>query len=282
MLCSDVLRVAGLRKKEDEVAPAVPRQDRVEEVVDHEVDQHPRADAVDDGGVLDPAPEVDDEAREDEAGELQRHPGDDQEDDRGEHHHVLEAEVPVEPEVRLPFLRVLLLLPRLFREAGGLPPFRGGPGPKIPLDLVPHAQADLLAQRLCLFRGQPRNLLVHRRLDLSCDGVPGCVLLVVLRHSRHSPIGHGQLSGGTKLAGGFHSATFATFARSLRFRSTQSLPHSIRRCVEPPAALLFRPPGRDHRSPRRRFVLPYMSRKMCAMRASMVPMVSHLKNVAVQ
>ena len=38
------------------------------------------------------------------------------------------------------------------------------------------------------------------------------------------------------LAGGFHSATLATFARSLRFRSTQSLPRSIRRCVEPPAA----------------------------------------------
>ena len=36
-------------------------------------------------------------------------------------------------------------------------------------------------------------------------------------------------------AGGFHSATFATFARSLRFRSTQSMPHSIRRFVEPPA-----------------------------------------------
>ena len=30
------------------------------------------------------------------------------------------------------------------------------------------------------------------------------------------------------LAGGFHSATFATFVRSLRFRSTQSLPRSIR------------------------------------------------------
>ena len=38
------------------------------------------------------------------------------------------------------------------------------------------------------------------------------------------------------LAGGFHSATLATFDRSLRFRSTQSPPHSIRRCVEPPAA----------------------------------------------
>ena len=38
------------------------------------------------------------------------------------------------------------------------------------------------------------------------------------------------------LAGGFHSATFATFDRSLRFRSTRSLPRSIRRCVEPPAA----------------------------------------------
>ena len=38
------------------------------------------------------------------------------------------------------------------------------------------------------------------------------------------------------LAGGFHSATLAIFARSLRFRSTQSLPRSIRRCVEPPAA----------------------------------------------
>jgi len=37
------------------------------------------------------------------------------------------------------------------------------------------------------------------------------------------------------LAGGFHSATLAIFARSLRFRSTQSLPRSIRRCVEPPA-----------------------------------------------
>jgi hypothetical protein len=37
------------------------------------------------------------------------------------------------------------------------------------------------------------------------------------------------------LAGGFHSATFATFDRSLRFRSTQALPRSIRRCVEPPA-----------------------------------------------
>ena len=38
------------------------------------------------------------------------------------------------------------------------------------------------------------------------------------------------------LAGGFHSATLATFDRSLRFRSTQSLPRSIRRFVEPPAA----------------------------------------------
>jgi len=38
------------------------------------------------------------------------------------------------------------------------------------------------------------------------------------------------------LAGGFHSATLATFARSLRFRSTQSPPRSIRRFVEPPAA----------------------------------------------
>jgi hypothetical protein len=45
---------------------------------------------------------------------------------------------------------------------------------------------------------------------------------------------------GTKLAGGFHSATLATFARSLRFLSTQSLPRSIRRFVEPPATLLFR------------------------------------------
>jgi hypothetical protein len=34
--------------------------------------------------------------------------------------------------------------------------------------------------------------------------------------------------------GGFHSATLATFDRSLRFRSTQLLPLSIRRCVEPP------------------------------------------------
>ena len=34
--------------------------------------------------------------------------------------------------------------------------------------------------------------------------------------------------------GGFHSATLATFARSLRFRSTLSLPCSIRRFVEPP------------------------------------------------
>ena len=39
-----------------------------------------------------------------------------------------------------------------------------------------------------------------------------------------------------RLAGGFHSATLATFDRSLRFRSTQVLPRSIRRCVEPPAA----------------------------------------------
>jgi len=38
------------------------------------------------------------------------------------------------------------------------------------------------------------------------------------------------------LAGGFHSATLAIFARSLRFRSTQALPRSIRRFVEPPAA----------------------------------------------
>ncbi len=38
--------------------------------------------------------------------------------------------------------------------------------------------------------------------------------------------------------GGFHSATLATFDRSLRFRSTQSLPLSIRRCVEPPRCAL--------------------------------------------
>ena len=41
---------------------------------------------------------------------------------------------------------------------------------------------------------------------------------------------------GYGLAGGFHSATLAIFARSLRFRSTQALPRSIRRFVEPPAA----------------------------------------------
>src|SRR3989304_692327 len=49
---------------------------------------------------------------------------------------------------------------------------------------------------------------------------------------------------------------------------------------KPPAS--FVPPHGDHRSPRSRRVLPYMSRKMCAMRGSIVPMVSHLKNVAVQ
>ena len=38
------------------------------------------------------------------------------------------------------------------------------------------------------------------------------------------------------LAGSFHSATFATFDRSLRLRSTQSPPRFVRRCVEPPAA----------------------------------------------
>ena len=49
-----------------------------------------------------------------------------------------------------------------------------------------------------------------------------------------SPTTNGYSDSG--LAGGFHSATLAIFARSLRFRSTQSLPRSIRRFVEPPAA----------------------------------------------
>ena len=38
------------------------------------------------------------------------------------------------------------------------------------------------------------------------------------------------------LAGGFLSATLATSDRSLPFRSTQFLPHSIGRSEEPPAA----------------------------------------------
>ena len=49
-------------------------------------------------------------------------------------------------------------------------------------------------------------------------------------------MGCGHEYSASGLAGGFHPATFATFARSLRFRSTQSPPRSIRRCVEPPAA----------------------------------------------
>ena len=70
----------------------------------------------------------------------------------------------------------------------------------------------------------------------SVGGVRSRVLAEDDDDARHVPP---PLSAGVEdfgLAGGFHSATLATFARSLRFRSTQSLPRSIRRCVEPPAA----------------------------------------------
>jgi hypothetical protein len=68
----------------------------------------------------------------------------------------------------------------------------------------------------------PPGKVARSLLRFSAGSVPGC------------PLAHYRCA--SVLTGGFHSATLATCDRSLRFRSTQSPPRSIRRCVEPPVA----------------------------------------------
>ena len=189
----------GLGIRSQKSRRPVAREDRVSEVMDHEVDQHPRADAVDDGGVLDPPQKLMTKRERMKLGNFSGIPV--------RMRRMTEENITMcwKRKFRLNRRNVSPFLPRA--SPSSAPPSRDGPRPSGPRRSGPEGPARSLPARAGGFsRAAPRPV---RGSPETCSFIAASISLptaslvasfpVVLRHSRHSPIGHYVSAVGTHL-----------------------------------------------------------------------------------